>query len=147
MRLDLYQAECEHVARLQAALLEQARTGLLRPDEPRLSPLEQAGMLHALQVSIENAIGKAKHWLKALGQEVPVSAYDSFAALSLAGVIDAAALAQWNAAVGLRNRIVHDYMNVDLALIQDLVRKQQYRFILEVLRRPIEVEPQPRPPK
>jgi len=139
MRLDLYQTECEHVARLQSALLEQARTGLLRPDEPGLSPLEQAGMLHALQVSIENAIGKAKHWLKALGQEVPVSAYDSFAALSLAGVIDAAALAQWNAAVGLRNRIVHDYMNVDLALIQDLVRKQQYQFILEFLRRPIEV--------
>ena len=30
MRLDLYQAECEHVARLQAALLEQARTGSRR---------------------------------------------------------------------------------------------------------------------
>lgn len=97
-------------------------------------------MLHALQVSIENAIGKAKHWLKALGQEVPVSAYDSYAALNLAGVVDAEALAQWNAAVGLRNRIVLDYMNVDLALIEELVRLQKYRFILEFLRRPIEVE-------
>ena len=77
---------------------------------------------------------------------MPVSAYDSFAALSLAGVIDAAALAQWNAAVGLRNRIVHDYMNVDLTLIQDLVRQEKYRFILEFLRRPIHDERPSKPP-
>jgi uncharacterized protein YutE (UPF0331/DUF86 family) len=38
-----------------------------------LSRLEQNGVLHALQVLVENAIGKAKHLIKAAGEPVPVS--------------------------------------------------------------------------
>ena len=39
-------------------------------------------VLHAVQVLVENAIGKAKQQLKARGETVPVSAYDAFAALA-----------------------------------------------------------------
>ena len=58
MRLDLYQAETARVAAEQSALLAQAKSILLQGRA--LSPLEQAGVLHALQILIENAIGKAK---------------------------------------------------------------------------------------
>ena len=45
-------------------------------------------VLHALQVLIENAIGKGKQLLKAQRQPVPISAYDTFKALSENGGID-----------------------------------------------------------
>ena len=41
--------------------------------------------MHALQVLVENAIGKTKHLLKAAGQEISVSAYDAFAVLASIG--------------------------------------------------------------
>ena len=79
MRLDLYQAETAQIARELSSLLDEARQQLLAGGT--LSRLEQNGVLHALQVLIENAIGKAKQILKAKGKPVPVSAYDALAAL------------------------------------------------------------------
>jgi len=79
MRLELYQAETARIAAEQAALLTQARQ--IFAQGRTLTALEQSGVLHALQVLIENAIGKAKQLLKAHNEPVPVSAYDAFAAL------------------------------------------------------------------
>ncbi len=141
MRLDLYQAETECLAREQAAMLDEARLKLAAGQA--LSALEQAGILHALQVLIENAIGKAKHMLKAAGESVPVSAYDAFASLGRSGLVSAESLPRWNDVIGIRNRIVHDYMNIDMALILDLVRTTQYAFIADFLLQSIECPPSP----
>lgn len=135
MRLDLYQAETERLAREQSAMLDEARLKL-ETGQP-LSLLEQSGILHALQVLTENAIGKAKHMLKADGEPVPVSAYDAFASLARRGAVPAEELAKWNNAIGIRNRIVHDYMNIDMNVVFDLVREAKYRFVAEFLLRPI----------
>lgn len=135
MRLELYQAETVRIATEQTALLTLARQRLL--DGQPLSPLEQSGVLHALQVLIENAIGKAKQLLKVRNEPVPVSAYDAFAALARLGVVSADALPAWNAVVGLRNRIVHDYMNVDMQRVQEFVRADQYAFVADFLLQPI----------
>ena len=134
MRLDLYQAETARIAAEQAALLAQAREIMAQRN---LSLLEQGGMLHALQVLIENAIGKAKHLLKARGEPVPVSAYDTFAALARCGEIDLETLPAWNAVIGLRNRIVHDYMNIDMNKVMELVMSDSDRFVTEFLLKPI----------
>ncbi len=107
MRPDLYQAETAFIAQEQTALLDEARMTLCTGGS--LSRLEQNGVLHALQVLVENAIGKAKQLLKAAGKQVPLSAYDSFIGLTELGVVKTGDLAAWNAAIGLRNRIVHDY--------------------------------------
>jgi uncharacterized protein YutE (UPF0331/DUF86 family) len=90
MQLELYQAETARIAAEQAALLAQARE--IMAQQRQLSLLEQAGVLHALQVLIENAIGKAKQLLKAQNQPVPVSACDAFTALARCGTIDTATL-------------------------------------------------------
>ena len=92
---------------------------------------------------VENAIGKTKHLLKASGESVPVSAYDSFASLHAKKLITDAQLQQWNAAVGLRNRIVHEYMNVDMILVFALIEQQDYQFIVDFLREPIQYNNQP----
>ena len=135
MRLDLYQAETAFIAQEQGALLDEARVTLLAGGS--LSRLEQNGVLHALQVLVENAIGKAKQLLKVSGKQVPLSAYDSFLGLEELGLVKSINLADWNAAIGLRNRIVHDYMNIDMLRVLELVKKEQYRFIVDFLLEPI----------
>jgi uncharacterized protein YutE (UPF0331/DUF86 family) len=82
---------------------------------------------------IENAIGKAKHILKANGEPVPVSAYDAFASLVRIGVINLDEAPRWNSAIGIRNRIVHDYMNLNMELILNLVKAERHRFIVDFL--------------
>ncbi len=131
MRLDLYQAETAFIAREQGALLDEARNKLLAGEH--LSRLEQNGVLHALQVLIENAIGKSKQMLKAAGEPVPVSAYDAFAALARRGGIRADESPAWNAVIGLRNRIVHDYMNIDMARVLELVQLGRHEFVTAFL--------------
>lgn len=125
MRLELYEAECQRIAKEYGAMLNDAKALFATPGRA-LTPLEQGGVLHALQVLIENAIGKAKHSLKAVGAEVPVSAYDAFAAMTRLNLIQMLDLPKWNAIVGLRNRIVHDYMNVDMELIATMVQGGRY---------------------
>ncbi len=131
MRLDLYYLETARIAREQTAMLDEAAERFKL--ERSLSALEQSGVLHALQVLIENAIGKAKQILKASGEPVPVSAYDAFSALARCGEIATEQLAQWNAVVGLRNRIVHDYMNIDMSRVQEWVVNDRYRFVSDFL--------------
>lgn len=135
MRLDLYQAETERLAHEQSAMLDEARVMLQAGQLP--SPLEQGGILHALQILIENAIGKAKYSLKAVGEPVPTSAYDAFASLTRLNLLPVGDLSQWNDIIGIRNRIVHDYMNIDMGVIFDLVRTCRYRFVADYLMCPI----------
>ena len=117
--------------REQRELLDEARSKLLAGEIP--SGLEQNGVLHALQVLIGNAIGKTKQMLKAAGEPVPVSAYDAFAALARHGGIRADELPAWNAVIGLRNRIVHDYMNIDMARVLELVQLGRHEFVTAFL--------------
>ncbi len=131
MRLDLYQAETARVAVEQSALLGQAKD-ILKQGRT-LTPLEQAGVLHALQVLVENAIGKAKQLLKASEQPVPVSGYDAFKALANRNQIAQADLPAWNAIVGLRNRIVHDYMNIDMDQVIALLSADKDQLVVDFL--------------
>ncbi|WP_101103293.1 type VII toxin-antitoxin system HepT family RNase toxin [Macromonas bipunctata] len=134
MQLELYQQETARIAADNRALLRSAVEIL---QQRALTPLEEGGVLHALQVLIENAIGKSKQWLKHCQAPVPVSAYDAFRSLALLGKIRHEDLSVWNAVVGLRNRIVHDYMNIDMQQVLGLVTSQKFEFIVNFLLEPI----------
>lgn len=138
MRLDLYQAETARIAAEQSALLTQARE--LMAQGRMLTALEQSGVLHALQVLIENAVGKARQLLKAHNEPVPVSPFDAFSALARCGEIDVSTLPAWNAVVGLRNLIVHDYMNIDMNKILELVMSGNDRFVTDFLLKAVAVK-------
>ena len=131
MRPELYQQETAVIATIQGEVLDEVRERLRGGQH--LSRLEENGVLHALQILIENAIGKAKQLLKAAGKAVPISAYDSFAALANRSSQIQSHLESWNAVIGIRNRIVHDYMNIDMRQIYDIVREDRYRFVVEFL--------------
>ena len=131
MRPELYQQETAVIATIQGRVLDEVRGSL--QEGQHLSRLEENGVLHALQILIENAIGKAKQLLKAAGEPVPISAYDSFAVLANRTSKVQNHLESWNAVIGIRNRIVHDYMNIDMRKIYDSVRDGRYRFVVEFL--------------
>ena len=135
MRLELYQQETERLARDLQAMLDEVAQRLSQ--QKTLSALEQAGVLHALQVLTENAIGKAKLWIKQSHKTVPVSAYDAFAQLHRDKLIDDESMRNWTAAIGLRNRIVHDYLNVDMTVIETLVKEQKYQLQVQFLLHPM----------
>ena len=134
--VDLVDAPRANLA-MRAAIAEE---GVVRAGAS-LTPLEQNGLLHAVQVLVENAIGKAKQQLKVRGETVPVSAYDAFAALARVGCIPTDSLPAWNAVIGLRNRIVHDYMNVDMEKIFAFLRAHGERPVLDFLLAPLPHEP------
>ena len=134
MNIDAYQSETAVIARRQELLLDNVRERLQTGEI--LSELEQNGVLHSLQILVENSIGKAKQVLKARNQSVPTSAYDTFALLAQQSIISPAELPMWQAAVGLRNRIVHDYMNIDMELVMQLVKNRQYQPFAAFLRAP-----------
>ena len=131
MRLDLYQLETARVATAQAALLAQA-AAIAATGRP-LTALEQSGTLHALQILVENAIGKAKQILKSQNLLVPVSAYGACAARAEAGLLPHADLPAWNVVVGLRNRIVHDYINISMELILQTIASCKHQFVVDFL--------------
>lgn len=131
MRLELYLQETARLAERQGRLLDQA-SQRIRSGEA-LTELEQNGVLHALQVLVENAIGKAKHLLKESGTAVPTSAYDAFKALAETDMIPNDDLSQWNAIVGLRNRIVHDYLNIDFRVVEQLLIQEKYKVVMQFL--------------
>ncbi|MDO8938778.1 MAG: DUF86 domain-containing protein [Methylicorpusculum sp.] len=76
-------------------------------------------------------IVKAKQLLNASEQPAPISGYDAFMALVNLGVICQAELSSWNAIIGLRNRIVHDYMNIDMSQVTNLVVADKVQFVVD----------------
>lgn len=70
---------------------------------------------------------------------MPVLAYD--AALATAQKIHSNDLATWNALIGIRNRIVHDYMNIEMVRIHELVRQGGDGFVIDSMNRRLEGRP------
>ncbi len=131
MSLDLYLKETANLARQQSALLEGVRDRLQKGEN--LTPLEESGVLHALQILIENAIGKTKQTLKFANEPVPTSAYDAIEALTRIGQLPSDQLPQWMAIIGLRNRIIHEYMNVDIGRVLQLIEQKNYEIVTDFL--------------
>jgi uncharacterized protein YutE (UPF0331/DUF86 family) len=138
MSLELYLKETEVLAKRQVALLDEARAKLMANNH--LTPLEESGVLHALQILIENAIGKAKHILKQAKEPIPTSAYDTMQSLVRIGQMPANSAHEWAAIIGLRNRIVHEYMNLDIGKVMEVVSRQYYQFVVEFLLAPVVVK-------
>ena len=127
----LYAQEKRRLASELGGVLAEVRQ--LLQAQHTLSKLEQSGALHAIQVLTENSIGKAKVILKSQGQTVPVSAYDAFSKLHALGYINADQLRDWTAAIGMRNRIVHEYLNVSMTVVEEIIVKQYYQLQIDFL--------------
>ena len=86
-----------------------------------LSNLEYRAAERTLQVSIEACIGVAKHWAKALASHTPQDAYQAFEILAQRGELSPDTLIGWRKMIGLRNALVHDYLNIDPEIIRSVI--------------------------
>ncbi|MDF0535628.1 DUF86 domain-containing protein [Shewanella sp. A32] len=89
--------------------------------ERALSNLEYRAAERTLQVSIEACIGIAKHWAKALAGHSPQDAYQAFEILCQRGQQPVDGLTGWRKVIGLRNALVHDYLNIDPEIIRSVI--------------------------
>ncbi|MGL4885353.1 MAG: type VII toxin-antitoxin system HepT family RNase toxin [Aeromonas veronii] len=105
--LSRYQAE---LSQIHAILAQRA-----------LSNLEYRAAERTLQVSIEASIGVAKHWAKALAGHSPQDAYQAFEILVQRGELTPDSLGGWRKVIGLRNALVHDYLNIDPEIIRSVI--------------------------
>jgi len=80
-----------------------------------------------LQVLIEACIGISKRWIKTLAKPVPHDAYKNFEILVSYGLLPSDDLIKWRKIIGLRNALVHDYLNVDKLIILNILQHRYYR--------------------
>lgn len=82
-----------------------------------------------LQLLIEMCIGIAKQLLKSKGKNVPNEARKAFEKLVQEGLDDSQI--PWNKVIGMRNAIVHDYLNIDRALLVEVIVTGEYLKLVQ----------------
>lgn len=109
--------------------LAEELTGLEKIARDRhLSQYEYRAAERCLQLLIEATIGVAKQALRAQGLALPLEARDAFGKLRLSGADKTTV--DWNRVIGMRNALVHDYLNLDPERITEVLRSGKYRELL-----------------
>ena len=88
--------------------------------------IERKGAERLLQTLVEACIGISKHWLKQQGKVLPIDAYSVFEKLMELQLIPADDAQEWQRIIGMRNAIVHDYLNLDEKTIRAIVVNKTY---------------------
>ncbi len=88
--------------------------------------VERKGAERLLQVLVESCIGLAKHWLKQQSKVLPSDAYSVFEKLTELQLISPDSTVEWQRVIGMRNAIVHDYLNLDEKVIKAVVVNKMY---------------------
>ena len=88
--------------------------------------VERKGAERLLQTLVEACIGVSKHWLKQQNKVLPVDAYSVFEKLMELQLIPADEAQEWQRIIGMRNAIVHDYLNLDEQVIKAIIVNKMY---------------------
>ena len=88
--------------------------------------VERKGAERLLQTLVEACIGVSKHWLKQQNKVLPADAYSVFEKLMELQLIPVADAPEWQKIIGMRNAIVHDYLNLDEKIIRAIVVNKMY---------------------
>ncbi|WIO75624.1 DUF86 domain-containing protein [Porticoccaceae bacterium LTM1] len=84
-----------------------------------------------MQLLVEALIGCCKHLNKHFGLPSRGDAYQTILQLCEHRHIDPQLLPKLKGAIGMRNAIVHDYLNLDWGLIGAVIGNKQYMVIQE----------------
>lgn len=100
----------------------------------RLSSIEIRAVKNALQVLIENSIGKAKKILKEYNCPLtPQRSKDAVVILHEVGAISDEIYRALSAAIGFRNVLIHDYMEFDDTMVYKILKQKSYLDIYHFL--------------
>jgi uncharacterized protein YutE (UPF0331/DUF86 family) len=96
--------------------------------------IEIRAVKNSMQVLVENAIGKAKRILKHFNcPVVPQKGSDAFEFMYDMDLIDDDVFRTMKSAIGLRNAMIHDYMNFDDAILKNVVTSKKYKDVVAFL--------------
>lgn len=70
----------------------------------------------------------AKQSLKGASKEIPANARQAFFQLRMLGI--GSTWADWNKILGMRNALVHDYLNFDPDRLLDVIKNKQNQALL-----------------
>jgi len=88
--------------------------------------VERKGAERLLQTLVEACIGISKHWLKQQNKVLPTDAYSVFEKLMELQLIPVEEAQEWQRIIGIRNTIVHDYLNLDEKVIKAIIVNKMY---------------------
>jgi len=88
--------------------------------------VERKGAERLLQTLVEACIGISKHWLKQQNKVLPTDAYSVFEKLMELQLIPVEEAQEWQRIIGIRNAIVHDYLNLDEKVIKAIIVNKMY---------------------
>lgn len=114
-----------HIAEIEADL--KGLTTILK--ERSMSRYEAKASERLIQTLVEACIGIAKHRCKQLGYPAPDNAYVAFERLSEHDVASMKSI-NWKRIIGMRNALVHDYLNINPEIIEQLIRENEYSSLV-----------------
>lgn len=115
----------EQVEQYLSGLNELSDLALQRP----LTFNERSATERSLQVIIEAAIECSKHYLKSKNYPVPSEARASIERVYERLAISHPGLNDMRGAIGMRNAIIHDYLNLDWEKINDILKQKKYHLV------------------
>ncbi|OCH11907.1 MULTISPECIES: DUF86 domain-containing protein [unclassified Aliivibrio] len=126
--LELYLAEVESHKAKYLKELNELRFDL---NQSSLKSRDYLAAERLLQVFTEMCIGLSKHMVKKIQNKSPTEAYQSFSLLKEHGLISSNELRTWKQIIGMRNGLVHDYLNIDLLIVEDILREGHYQALAD----------------
>lgn len=128
MRDTLYEQELLRNAKRMADILD----GFRKRGQP-LSETDHLAVQRALQILVESVIAMSRYVAEAvLGVRVGKSR-EGLDELRRGRLMESPTHAKLMKIVGFRNVLVHDYLNIEDDVVQALVDKGEYAFLLTVL--------------
>lgn len=106
-----------------------------RADSSALDSIEYRAVERLLQVLIESCIGFGKQWVKHSGLSVAPEALKNYQLLFTHEKITRAELDLMKAVVGVRNVLVHDYLDVDYETVDEVLKGRLYQQLLTFVNR------------
>jgi uncharacterized protein YutE (UPF0331/DUF86 family) len=97
-------------------------------EEYRRDRLRLKGIERLLQEVVEAAVDVNLHLLRAAGAATPPDYHESFLAMGRQGIVPAALGEALAPAAGLRNRLVHEYDDIDDAIVLRAVAAAPVQF-------------------
>lgn len=102
---------------LRDTLDQLASLGEVTPARLEASPIERAAVERLLQVAVDLAVDVNAHVVVAELGRAPATGRESFLAMAEAGVLDAGLAERLAPAAGLRNVLVHRYVEISVELV------------------------------
>jgi uncharacterized protein YutE (UPF0331/DUF86 family) len=109
-------------------LADLAPIAMLTPSEYAADRLRRKAVERLLQEVVEAAVDANLHLLRTLGADLPTDYYTSFLAVGRHGVITPELAQRLAPAAGLRNRLVHEYDEIDDLIVLAAVGRAQRDF-------------------